>query len=338
MGNPAQTQEIEHKQDILAEFANYMQDEMVQVYNVMLAKMHSKVYLIQELADYLVSAGGKRLRPLLTLACARMFGYQGSKHIDLAASIEFIHTATLLHDDVVDNSDIRRGKDTANIVWGNQASVLVGDFLFSRAFQLMTDAGNIKVLSLLSNASAMIAEGEVMQLTNSYSLDISEQQYYQVVNSKTATLFSAACTVGSMITNQDKNIQQSLAQFGTNLGMCFQIIDDILDYTSNADELGKNIGDDLKEHKVTLPLIHAYHTGSDQHKAKLRDILAKGDITHDDLAHVIDIMMVNSSITYAKTKAIEFGNQAKYALTNVPESVIKQYLLGMVNFCLCRAV
>ena len=234
---------------------------------VILERMQSKVALIPELAGHLIAGGGKRMRPMLTLACANLLGYSGTRHHKLAAAVEFIHTATLLHDDVVDGSGTRRGKRTANLIWGNPASVLVGDFLFSRAFELMVEDGSLKVLKILSHASAVIAEGEVEQLTAQRRIETGEEQYLQIIGAKTAALFAAACRIAPVVAEASEEAETALESYGRNLGIAFQLIDDVIDYASDATTMGKGVGDDFRDGKMTLPLILAYARGSATERA-----------------------------------------------------------------------
>src|SRR3954463_8830097 len=248
--------------------------DMNQVNSVILARMQSDVPLIPELAGHLIAGGGKRMRPMLTLACARLLDYPGVRHHKLAAAVEFIHTATLLHDDVVDGSGLRRGRRTANIIWGNPASVLVGDFLFSRSFELMVEDGSLKVLKILSNASAVIAEGEVNQLTAVRRLDLSEERYLDIIGAKTAALFAAACRIAAVVAERGEGDEAALDAYGRNLGIAFQLVDDAIDYVSDASTMGKDAGDDFREGKMTLPVILAYARGNEAERAFWKDAVA----------------------------------------------------------------
>jgi len=258
-----------------------LQKQLNAVNTCLLQKMESPVALIPEIAGYLISLGGKRLRPLLTIASAELCGYKGERHIHLAACVEFIHTATLLHDDVVDESTLRRGRQTANSLWNNKASVLVGDFLFSRAFELMVADGSLEVLDILSKASSAISEGEVLQLSMSHSLELTQETYLKIIESKTARLFSAATEVGAVVAKASAEERKALTQFGRALGIAFQLMDDILDYSANQGQLGKTIGDDFREGKVTLPLILAYQKG--RQNSFWEDVLAKETRDDNDL-------------------------------------------------------
>ena len=264
----------------LENLTNLTSSDLVEVNKLIVKCMDSTVELIPQLAGHIVAAGGKRIRPMMTLAAARLCGYEGSRHIALAACVEFIHTATLLHDDVVDESDLRRGLASANAVWGNQASVLVGDFLFSRAFELMVDDGSLRVLKVLSKASSVIAEGEVQQLTTSNNTDTGETAYLEVIGSKTAKLFAAACRIGAIVAERPKVEEDALETFGMNLGITFQLVDDSLDYSAKQSTLGKTIGDDFKEGKITLPVILAFRRGDDKERKfcdLLKNIFQKND-------------------------------------------------------------
>src|SRR5690349_12551440 len=254
--------------------------DMNAVNAVILDRMQSKVALIPELAGHLIAGGGKRMRPMLTLASAALLGYTGARHHKLAAAVEFIHTATLLHDDVVDSSGMRRGKQTANIIWGNPASVLVGDFLFSRAFELMVEDGSLKVLKILSRASAVIAEGEVDQLTAQRQIDASEEHYLDIVGAKTAALFAAACRISAVVAETGEEAELALESYGRNLGIAFQLVDDVIDYSSDEATMGKGVGDDFRDGKMTLPIILAYARGGVEERAFWREAIA-GDRVGD---------------------------------------------------------
>ncbi|MCH8237662.1 MAG: polyprenyl synthetase family protein, partial [Proteobacteria bacterium] len=265
-------------------------DDIKAVNQLIVQRMASPVTMIPELAGHIVAAGGKRLRPMLTLASARMCGYSGTRHLALAACIEFIHTATLLHDDVVDESDLRRGLASANAVWGNKASVLVGDFLFSRSFELMVEDGSLMVLGILSNTSAVIAEGEVMQLVTTNDTETGETAYLEVIKAKTAKLFSAACRIGAVVAERPRIEEEALETFGMNLGIAFQMIDDVLDYSAKQATLGKSIGDDFKEGKITLPVILAFRRGDDEDRTFWRRTLEDLAQKEGDLEHALHMM------------------------------------------------
>lgn len=311
--------------------------DLVAVNRVIVDKMQSPVVLIPQLAGHIVASGGKRLRPMMTLISARMCGYEGSRHIPLAACVEFIHTATLLHDDVVDDSALRRGNATANAVWGNQASVLVGDFLFSRAFQLMVSDGSLRVLEILSNASAVIAEGEVMQLVTSNDIGTTEADYLAVVTAKTATLFSAACEVGAVVAERPESEIGALAAYGRNLGISFQLVDDALDYGSVDATLGKTVGDDFREGKITLPIVLAYARGNSQEQAFWRRTLEDGQQEENDLAHANELLVKHDALVETVARARAYGDAACEALAPFPDSAEKQALLDAVAFGVDRA-
>ncbi len=312
-------------------------EDLKRVNELILRHMHSPVALIPQLAGHIIAAGGKRLRPMLTLAAARLCGYEGERHLALAACVEFIHTATLLHDDVVDESDLRRGLATANAVWGNKASVLVGDFLFSRAFQLMVADGSLRVLTILSNASAVIAEGEVLQLTTSNDTATSEQAYLDVVRSKTAALFAAACRIGAVVAERPKVDEEALEGFGLNLGIAFQLIDDVLDYSARQAELGKTIGDDFRDGKITLPVILAYRRGDEEERRFWRRAMEEQSQGEDDLARAIELMQRHGALRDSVARAAHYGAIARDALGIFPESPEKRTLIDVVDFCIQRA-
>ncbi|MGB0468098.1 MAG: octaprenyl diphosphate synthase [Pontibacterium sp.] len=295
----------------------------------------SNVPLVEKIGHYIVESGGKRLRPLLVLLSANACSYSGDKHISLAAIIEFIHTATLLHDDVVDNSDLRRGKDTANAKWGNAPSVLVGDFLYSRAFQVMVEIGNMDIMGVISNATNVIAEGEVLQLLNCKNPDTTEEAYMQVILGKTAMLFEAATEVGAILANCPTEQREALRLYGRHLGIAFQLIDDVMDYLSTAEEMGKNVGDDLAEGKPTLPLIHAMREGSDEERLMIRQAIRKGGL--DDLQPIMAIVHKNGAITYTRQRAQEEANKAINALDALPDSSFKDTLKQLANIAIKRS-
>jgi octaprenyl-diphosphate synthase len=311
-------------------------DDLEAVNQTIVARMDSTVETISQLAGYIVASGGKRLRPLLTLACARMCGHAGTRHIGLAAAVEFIHTATLLHDDVVDDSNLRRGQASANEVFGNKPSVLVGDFLFARAFQLMVEDGSLDVLHVLSRASAVIAEGEVLQLTISNDISTTESTYYEVIRSKTAELFSAACQIGALVAGRDQADQQKLADFGINLGVAFQLIDDVLDYSALQARLGKTVGDDFREGKITLPVVLAFARADAEERAFWQRVLEDQDLRDNDLSHAIILLNRHGALAETVDRAHRFGREAARALTPFPESILKSTLLDVVEFCISR--
>jgi len=298
-------------------------------------RLESDVALVNQLGHYIVNSGGKRLRPALVLLSSRAFGYNGTQHIELAAIVEFIHTATLLHDDVVDASEMRRGKETANAIWGNEASVLVGDFLYSRAFQMMVDVDNMEVMKILSQATNTIAEGEVMQLMNCHDADTTEERYLDVIHYKTAKLFEAAAELGALINNTSTETQQALAKYGMHLGTAFQLIDDVLDYSSNQKEIGKNIGDDLAEGKPTLPLIYTINHGSETDSAIVREAIEKGGL--DNIEKVTSAINATGAIEYTANCAKQESEKAIAALTVLPSSAYKEALLTLANFSVERS-
>ena len=301
-----------------------------------LEHMQSPVHLIPQLAGHLIAAGGKRLRPMLTLGTASLCQYSGDRHIKLAACVEFIHTATLLHDDVVDASELRRGKLTANTVWGNQASVLVGDFLFSRAFQLMVTDGSLHVLKLLSNASAVIAEGEVHQMLTTNDTTTSEADYLEVIQSKTAELFSAAARIGAVVADRPKIEEEALAAYGTNLGVAFQLVDDALDYSARQAELGKTIGDDFSEGKITLPVILAFRRGNEEEKSFWKRCLEELEQCPADLDRAQSLIRQHSSLEDTMTRARHYAALARDSLDLFNDCEAKQALTSVIDFCIER--
>ncbi|MEO6255606.1 MAG: polyprenyl synthetase family protein [Sphingomicrobium sp.] len=304
---------------------------------VILDRMQSKVALIPELAGHLIAGGGKRMRPMLTLACASLLGYSGSRHQKLAAAVEFIHTATLLHDDVVDGSGTRRGKRTANLIWGNPASVLVGDFLFSRAFELMVEDGSLKVLKILSHASAVIAEGEVEQLTAQRRIDTGEEQYLEIIGAKTAALFAAACRIAPVVAEASEEAEVALDSFGRNLGIAFQLVDDVIDYASDAATMGKGVGDDFRDGKMTLPVILAYARGSSDERAFWKAAIAGERVADEDLARAIALMRSSDALADTIDRARHYGRRAIDALGPFPAGTAKTALTEAVEFAIARA-
>ena len=296
--------------------------------------LHSGVPLVEKIGHYIVESGGKRIRPLLVLLAANAAGYKGEQHISLAAVIEFIHTATLLHDDVVDNSELRRGNSTANAKWGNAPSVLVGDFLYSRAFQIMVELNSMEIMKVISDATNIIAEGEVLQLLNAKNPDTTEDAYMQVILGKTAMLFEAATESGALIAGADKEQQEALRLYGRHIGIAFQIIDDVMDYLSTAEEMGKNVGDDLAEGKATLPLIHAMREGSGEERKLIRQAIRKGGL--DDLQPILDIVHSTGAIEYAREKAYEQADTAIKALDALPDSSFKATLIQLADLAVKR--
>lgn len=309
---------------------------MEQVNQIILAKAGSNVDLIPEIAKHLISSGGKRLRPMLTLACADMFGYQGDGHVTLAASVEFMHTATLLHDDVVDESDMRRGKLAARKLWGNQASVLVGDYLLGQAFKMMVDVGSLEALRILSEASAIIAEGEVLQLGAAKNILTSEEEYLRVIDAKTAALFAAAAEVGPVIADQDTEMKAAARAYGRELGLAFQLVDDALDYGGSSADLGKQIGDDFREGKITLPIVLAVARGTDADRAFWKRCLEEGAIEEGDLDAAIERLRKVDAIADTVQRARDYGANALKALEQLPAGPHNDALAEAVAFCISR--
>ena len=310
--------------------------DMARVNELILSKAGSDVEMIPEVANHLISSGGKRLRPMLTLAAAQMLGYKGDGHVKLATAVEFMHTATLLHDDVVDESDMRRGKRTARMIWGNQASVLVGDFLLGQAFRMMVEVGSLEALDVLSSAASVIAEGEVMQLSAAKNLETTEDDYLSVIKAKTAALFSAAAEVGPIIANATKGERGALRSYGLNLGLAFQLVDDALDYGGNARDLGKNVGDDFREGKVTLPVILAYRRGTDAERAFWRESIETGASSDENLQTALSFLRRHGTIADTIQRARHFGEIARDALAPLPASPHKDALLEVIDFCIAR--
>ena len=310
--------------------------DLTAVNEVILGRMESNVARIPELAGHLIASGGKRLRPMLTLASARLCGYEGRQHVLLAACVEFIHTATLLHDDVVDESALRRGSPTANAVWGNQSSVLVGDFLFSRAFQLMVDAGSLKMLGILSEAAARIAEGEVLQLITTNDTSTTEDAYLDVIMAKTAPLFAAACRVGAVMCGRPREEEEALTSYGRNLGIAFQLVDDVLDYSAREQTLGKTIGDDFREGKITLPVILAYRRGNDTDRAFWHRTLGEGQQEPADLDHALMLLQRHGALAETLDRARHYSAIARDALLIFPDSKVKDAMLAVIDFCIER--
>lgn len=298
------------------------------------AQLHSDVGLIKQMGEYIINSGGKRLRPVLAILSARACGYEGNSHHLAAAIIEFIHTATLLHDDVVDSSDLRRGKETANSIWGNEASVLVGDFIFSRSFQMMVEVNQMRVMEILSAASNTIAEGEVLQLLNCNEPDTTEQQYMDVIRCKTAKLFEAAAQLGPVLAQESAEFECAMSAYGIHLGTAFQLIDDLLDYQSDSEAIGKNVGDDLAEGKPTLPIIHALKNGTPEQVKILRSAIKEGD--RDQIDQVLEIIHSTNALEYTEQIAKQEADNAKSAIQNLPESEYKIALNSLAEFSVSR--
>jgi octaprenyl-diphosphate synthase len=314
-----------------------VETDLQHVNALILERMRSDVPLIPELAGHIISSGGKRLRPMLTLAAAQICGYQGLGHIRLATAVEFIHTATLLHDDVVDESDLRRGKAAAHVLWGNSPSVLVGDFLFSRSFQLMVETGSLRVLSILSNASAVIAEGEVMQLSAKGNIGTGEDTYLKIIAAKTAALFAAASEAGAVVAQADELREMALKSYGNNLGIAFQLVDDALDYSGREAMMGKAVGDDFREGKLTLPVILALAKANAEEAEFWRRTMVQNNQTDADLTHAIHLIEKHQALGDTIARARSFADQACAALTVFPDSPMRRALNELAEFCVSRA-
>jgi octaprenyl-diphosphate synthase len=312
-------------------------DDMAQVNRIILDKAVSNVELIPQLAHHLIDSGGKRLRPMLTIAAAKLCGYEGGGHVRLAAAVEFMHTATLLHDDVVDDSDFRRGRTSARLIWGNQASVLVGDFLLGQAFRMMVEVGSLPALRILSNAAAVIAEGEVMQLAAAARTATTEDEYLAIITAKTAALFSAAAEVGPAIADRPAGEQAALRAYGLNLGIAFQLVDDALDYAGESDRLGKSTGDDFREGKITLPVILCVRLASDQERAFWARTVGEGRIGPGDLEQALELMKRHGALEATLERARRYGALARDALASLPPGLPQQALTEVVEFCVTRA-
>ena len=307
---------------------------MAAVNQVIRQQLHSEVPLVNQIAEYIISAGGKRIRPVLVLLMANAYQYQGSRHHELAAIVEFIHTATLLHDDVVDESSLRRGRQTANALFGNAASVLVGDFLYSRAFQMMVGINSMQVMQILADATNVIAEGEVLQLLNMHDPDVSEERYLQVIRSKTAKLFEAAAQIGALIAGASTEQIEAAAEYGRSLGTAFQLIDDALDYSGNAEEIGKNVGDDLREGKPTLPLIYLMKHGTEEQRNLVRACIEQGD--ESKFEAILAAITNSGALDYTKDEASKAALRATNAIASLTESPYKQALLTLASFAVDR--
>ena len=303
---------------------------------VILDRMQSRIPLIPALAGHLIAGGGKRMRPMLTLASAELCGYQGNRHHKLAAAVEFIHTATLLHDDVVDGSDLRRGKETANIVFGNPATVLVGDFLFTRAFECMVEDGSLKVLKILSSASSIIAEGEVDQLTAQRQIETSEERYLSIIGAKTAALFAAACRIAAVVAEKSDEEERALDDYGRNLGIAFQLVDDAMDYDSKAGEMGKGKGDDFREGKMTLPVILAYARGTEDERKFWRDAIAGFCTSDEDLAHAVTLINKHDCVSATRDRARHFAQRAIDAIAGFPAGKARSAMAEAAEFAVAR--
>ena len=311
--------------------------DMEAINRIILDKAVSDVEMIPELAHHLIDSGGKRLRPMLTLAAAKLCGYPGTKHIRVASAVEFMHTATLLHDDVVDESNVRRGKKAARVIWGNQASVLVGDFLLGQAFRMLVDVGNLQVLKILSNAAAVIAEGEVMQLAAAKNTATTEDEYLSIINAKTAALFAAAAESGGAIAERPAAEVSALRSYGKNLGIAFQLVDDALDYAGDSTRLGKSTGDDFREGKITLPVILSFRRGNDEERAFWKRTIVDGEIGAGDLEHATVLMRRHKAIEATLERARSYGGIARDAMAIFKDSPQKAALQDVIAFCVERA-
>ena len=337
LATPREAARAPEPEDALTALVGLVAADLEACNRSIVARMNSPVALIPQLAAHIVAAGGKRLRPLLTLAAAQLCGYEGARHVHLAACVEFIHTATLLHDDVVDESQLRRGLASANAVFGNKASVLVGDFLFARSFQLMVEDGSLKVLGILSHAAATIAEGEVLQLATQNDLTTDEDRYLDVIKGKTAALFAAACRVGAVISDRPDADEAALAEYGMALGMAFQLVDDALDYAADQAKLGKTVGDDFREGKVTLPVLVAFHAGDAEEKAFWQRTIEASEQTDADLDLALRLMERHDAIRVTLDRAAVFARDAKAALTIFPDTAIRRALMDVADYTVQRA-
>lgn len=337
--NLTQQEPVSSKKAILSplEALRYLlAEEANAVDNLILQEIESSIPTIPSIIKHLILSGGKRLRPLLTLASAMLCGYQGNKHIQLATAVEFIHTATLLHDDVIDASALRRGSPTANNVWGNKPSILVGDFLLSKAFTLMVQANSLEVMRILSETAIIITEGEILQYDHEHDLSLTEATYIRIIGAKTAQLFAAACEVSAVLACRPEKEQQALYDFGYKLGLAFQITDDILDYTAKQESLGKTIGDDFRERKITLPVLYAWQHASPEEKSFWVKTFEEGIQEETDLSHAISLIMHHNAMPACMDKARQFIDQARQALEVFPDSPVKAHLRELLQFTLER--
>lgn len=336
MGVVIPLEESKNKLASIKPLVDLTKGDMERVNQLILSKAGSDVQMIPEVANHLISSGGKRLRPMLTLAASALFDYRGENHIKLATSVEFMHTATLLHDDVVDESDLRRGKSTARMIWGNQASVLVGDFLLGQAFRMMVDVGSLDALDVLSSAACVIAEGEVLQLSVAKNMETTEDDYLSVIRAKTAALFAAAAEVGPIVADAGKSGRNALKSYGMNLGLAFQLVDDVLDYGGKAADLGKNVGDDFREGKITLPIILAYRRGTQDERAFWRDAIEGGNSTDANLEKALGLITKYGTLNETIGRAVHYGTIARDALAPLPETLWKSALMEVIDFCIER--
>ncbi len=312
-----------------------LHDDLLAVEEQFSKSMHSETVLINQVGQYLLASGGKRIRPMLLLLCARLSGYQGADHIALASVVEFIHTATLLHDDVVDKATLRRGNPSANVVWGNQASVLAGDYLFAKSFSMIVETGNLPVFKTLSEAATLLAEGEMQQLIISSDLDLKEQSYLEIVGKKTAALFAAACRCGALLVD-DGPRAETLHHFGTELGLAFQFIDDALDYVAVQSDFGKTRGHDLAEGKITLPLIHALRNATDADRQRIIAVIGQAELSEADLAGVLQIIERTGGIAYCWQQAEQLCVKAKARLNDFADGSVKEALLELTDYVVAR--
>ena len=336
MGVVIPLDESKNKQASIKALVDLTRSDMQRVNQLILSKAGSDVQMIPEVANHLIDSGGKRLRPMLTVAAARMCGYEGAGHVKLAASVEFMHTATLLHDDVVDESDMRRGKEAARMLWGNQASVLVGDFLLGQAFKMMVEVGSLDALDVLSTAATIIAEGEVLQLSVAKNMETTEDDYLQVIRAKTAALFAAASEVGPIIAGTSRADRAALKSYGMNLGLAFQLVDDALDYGGKAADLGKNTGDDFREGKITLPVILAWRRGTAEERHFWREAIENGDNDDASLERAMGLITKYGSLSDTIARANHYGTIARDAIAALPASPWKAALMEVIDFCIGR--
>ncbi|WP_183918693.1 polyprenyl synthetase family protein [Rhizobium lentis] len=336
MGVVIPLEESKNKLASIKPLVDLTRADMERVNQLILSKAGSDVQMIPEVANHLISSGGKRLRPMLTLASASLFDYRGENHVKLATSVEFMHTATLLHDDVVDESDLRRGKSTARMIWGNQASVLVGDFLLGQAFRMMVDVGSLDALDVLSSAACVIAEGEVLQLSVAKNMETTEDDYLSVIRAKTAALFAAAAEVGPIVAEAGRSGRNALKSYGMNLGLAFQLVDDALDYGGKAADLGKNVGDDFREGKITLPVILAYRRGTQDERAFWRDAIEAGNSSDANLEKALGLITKYGTLSDTIGRAVHYGTIARDALAPLPDTAWKSALMEVIDFCIER--
>lgn len=337
LGRVIPLEDVRETSQKLQPLLDLVAEDLEAINRIILDKAVSNVEMIPELAHHLIDSGGKRLRPMLALAAAKLCGYTGNGHIRTASAVEFMHTATLLHDDVVDESATRRGRKTARMIWGNQASVLVGDFLLGQAFKMFVDVGSLSVLRIMSNAAATIAEGEVMQLAAAKNTSTTEDDYLTIINSKTAALFTAAAESGAALTQRPSEEQAALRSYGKNLGLAFQLVDDALDYAGDSARLGKSVGDDFREGKITLPVILSFRRGSNEERQFWNRTIADGDIADGDLEHAIMLMRRHKAIEATFERARSYGAIARDALAIFPPSREKDALEQVIEFCIGRS-